>query len=95
MAILSRQMCSNTQIFADFSAANLWWCGDCVSGGVLTVYCDFWSEMIFAIHRQVHDPCRVGPHQWEVTGCGMWLTCDGGMKLQRNVCAARYSGIIT
>ena len=36
-----------------------------------------------------------GTHQCEVTGCGMWLTCDGGMKPHRNVCAARYSGVIT
>ena len=24
----------------------------------------------------------------------MWLTCDGGMKPHRNVCTARYSGVI-
>ena len=60
MSISSRQMCSNTRIFADFSAANLGWCGDCVPGGVLTVYCDFWSEIIFAIHRQWHVPCGFG-----------------------------------
>ena len=34
-------------------------------------------------------------HRCEVTGCGSWLVCDGGLKPHRVVCAARYSGIHT
>ena len=34
-------------------------------------------------------------HKCEVKGCRQWLTCDGGMGPRRNVCAARYSGVIT
>ena len=32
-------------------------------------------------------------HKCDVTGCGTWLVCDGGLKPHRTVCAARYSGI--